>query len=196
MAETVIDALDDSGSAKHAGFEEKEARRLRRQKRLAKAGRNAGLGPKNHMVADPEYIQYFSLFSLNSDFFGGHRAGAALVIHKDSPRQEAWNRLKETNPILKSLVSLRQAYDESENPVVSTVRSVTDAIGSWFDENETAQVMRLMKSMDPAFNREGFERDLREYIVPEVVDAYLSADQEALRAWCGEAVCALHIFVL
>jgi import inner membrane translocase subunit TIM44 len=52
--------------------------------------------------------------------------------------------------------------------------------------------MRLMKSMDPAFNREGFERDLREYIVPEVVDAYLSADQEALRAWCGEAVCALH----
>jgi len=86
------------------------------------------------------------------------------------------------------LVSLRQAYDESENPVVSTVRSVTETIGSWFDENETAQVMRLMKSMDPAFNREGFERDLREYIVPEVVDAYLSADQEALKAWCGEAV--------
>ena len=55
--------------------------------------------------------------------------------------------------------------------------------------------MRLMKGMDPAFNREGFERDLREYIVPEVVDAYLSADQEALRAWCGEAVCTLHLFV-
>ena len=90
------------------------------------------------------------------------------------------------------MVSLRQAYDESENPVVSTIRSVTDTIGSWFDENETAQVMRLMKSMDPAFNREGFERDLREYIVPEVVDAYLSADKEALKAWCGEAVRTLH----
>ena len=128
------------------------------------------------------------LFSLKVNFFAWHRAGEALVLHKDSPRQEAWNRLKETNPILKSLVSLRQAYDESENPVVSTVRSVTQTIGSWFDENETAQVMRLMKSMDPAFNREGFERDLREYIVPEVVDAYLSADQEALKAWCGEAV--------
>ena len=56
--------------------------------------------------------------------------------------------------------------------------------------------MRLMKSMDPAFNREGFERDLREYIVPEVVDAYLSADQEALKAWCGEAVCPLQSFCL
>jgi len=95
--------------------------------------------------------------------------------------------LKETNPILRTFVSLRQAYDESENPIISTVRSVTDTIGSWFDENETAQVMRLMKTLDPDFNRESFERELREYIVPEVVDAYLSADQEALKAWCGEA---------
>ena len=70
------------------------------------------------------------LFSLKANFFAWHRAGEALVLHKDSPRQEAWNRLKETNPILKSLVSLRQAYDESENPVVSTVRSVMQIIGS------------------------------------------------------------------
>lgn len=114
-------------------------------------------------------------------------------MHKDSPRQEKWNRLKETNPILRSFVSLRQAYDESENPVVSSLRSVTQTVGSWFDENETAQVMRLMKALDPAFNRESFERELREYIVPEVVDAYLSADKESLKSWCGEAV---RIFAL
>lgn len=41
LAETLVDALDDSGSAKHAGFEDKEARRLRRQKRLEKAGLSA-----------------------------------------------------------------------------------------------------------------------------------------------------------
>lgn len=166
LSETVVDALDDSGSAKHAGFEEKEARRLRRQKRLAKAGKNA-FG-SNRTAANPE-------------------AGSSLVLHKDSPRQEAWNKLKETNPVLRSLSELRQAYDQSENPVVSSMRSVTQTVGSWFDENETAQVMRMMKVLDPAFNREGFERELREYIVPEVVDAYLSADQEALKAWCGEA---------
>jgi len=96
--------------------------------------------------------------------------------------------MKETNPFLRKIGELRQAYDESENAVVSSMRTVTETIGSWFDENETAQVMRLMKSMDPDFNREAFERELREYIVPEVVDAYLSADQEALKAWCGEAV--------
>jgi len=45
-----------------------------------------------------------------------------------------------------------------------------------------------MKVLDPSFSMEAFERELREYIVPEVVDAYLSADNEALKLWCSEAV--------
>jgi len=117
-----------------------------------------------------------------------NRAGSSVVLHKDSPRQEAWNKLKETNPVFRKLTDLRQSYDESENPVVSSLRSVTDTVGSWFEENEMAQVMRSMKALDPSFTRDSFERELREYIVPEVVDAYLTADQEALKAWCGEAV--------
>jgi hypothetical protein len=40
FAETVIDALDDSGTAKHAGFEDKEACR---HMQLAKAGQRAAL---------------------------------------------------------------------------------------------------------------------------------------------------------
>lgn len=111
-----------------------------------------------------------------------------MVLHKDSPRQEAWNKMKETNPVLRKLTELRQSYDESENPAVASLRSVTETVGSWFEENETAQVTRIMKAMDPTFTREGFERELREYIVPELIDAYLSADQESLRQWCGEAV--------
>ena len=79
-------------------------------------------------------------------------------------------------------------YQESENPVVSSVRSVTSTVASWFDENETARVLRSMKMLDPSFSMEAFERELREYIVPEVVDAYLSADNEALKSWCSEAV--------
>jgi len=42
---------------------------------------------------------------------------------------------------------------------------------------------------------EAFECELREYIVPEVVDAYLSADNEALKSRCSEAV-RLLIFSL
>lgn len=72
--------------------------------------------------------------------------------------------------------------------MVSSVRSVTSTVASWFDENETARVLRSMKMLDPSFSMEAFERELREYIVPEVVDAYLSADNEGLKAWCSEAV--------
>jgi len=56
LAETVLEALDDSGSAKHAGYEEKEARRLRRQKRLAKAGKTA-IG-KKRVTENPEYVPF------------------------------------------------------------------------------------------------------------------------------------------
>jgi mitochondrial import inner membrane translocase subunit TIM44 len=116
------------------------------------------------------------------------RAGEALVLHASSPRQERWQQLKETNPILRRVSALHEAYQESENPVVSSVRSVTSTVASWFDENETARVLRSMKMLDPTFSMESFERELREYIVPEVVDAYLSADNEALKSWCSEAV--------
>lgn len=120
--------------------------------------------------------------------FSPNRAGASVVLHRTSARQQKWDEIKSTNPLLRKVAELRQTYDESENPVVSNLRSVTETIGSWFDENETAQVIRMMKSLDPDFNQGDFERELREYIVPEVVDAYLSADQESLKAWCGEAV--------
>ena len=49
-----MDALDDSGSAKHAGFEEKEARRKRRQMRLEKAGKKAGIA-RGRTVEDSEW---------------------------------------------------------------------------------------------------------------------------------------------
>ena len=133
------------------------------------------------------------MFSLNARRSGEIdenylRAGSSLVLHKDSARQERWNRIKESNPLLRGFTSLRQSYDESENPVVSAMRSVTSTIGSWFDETEHAQVVRMMRLLDPMWEQESFERELREYIVPEVVDAYLSADREALKKWCGEAV--------
>ena len=59
MAETVLEALDDSGSIKHAGYEEKEARRKRRQIRLAKAGLSRIA--KKRTAANPEYVSGYPL---------------------------------------------------------------------------------------------------------------------------------------
>jgi mitochondrial import inner membrane translocase subunit TIM44 len=116
------------------------------------------------------------------------RAGKALVLHASSLRQERWQQLKETNPILRRVAALQEAYQESENPVVSSIRSVKSTVASWFDENETARVLRSMKMLDPSFSMESFEHELREYIVPEVVDTNLSADNDALKSRCSEAV--------
>ena len=88
---------------------------------------------------------------------------------------------------------LKETYYESDAPAVSAFRSVASTVAGWFDENETAQVIRAIREVDPDFRVDSFTRELREYIVPEVVDAYLSADRESLKAWCGEAV--RYIFV-
>ena len=56
LAETVIDALDDSGSSKHGGYETKEARRLRRQRRLERAGRSGTLSPRSRTEENAEYV--------------------------------------------------------------------------------------------------------------------------------------------
>lgn len=56
LSQTIEDALDDSGTAKHAGFEEKELRRRRRQLRLAKAGKESRMGKSARVKADPELV--------------------------------------------------------------------------------------------------------------------------------------------
>jgi import inner membrane translocase subunit TIM44 len=56
LSQTIEDALDDSGTAKHAGFEEKELRRRRRQLRLAKAGKESRMGGSARVKADPESV--------------------------------------------------------------------------------------------------------------------------------------------
>jgi import inner membrane translocase subunit TIM44 len=109
-------------------------------------------------------------------------------VHKLNAREQAWQNIKDTNPVFVKLGELRSAYDESENPVVSSLRTVTSTIGGWFEETENAQVVRQFRAIDPTFAMDSFERELREYIVPEVVDAYLTADGESLKKWCSEAV--------
>ena len=45
-----------------------------------------------------------------------------------------------------------------------------------------------MQMIDPSFNMDKFLREARTYIIPEVMEAYLKGDVEALKMWCSEAV--------
>lgn len=89
--------------------------------------------------------------------------------------------------MMQSLFSLKSSYKESENPLISTARSVTDRIAGFFAENETAMVIKKFREMDPAFQVEPFLREMREYILPEVLDAYVKGDTQTLKLWLSAA---------
>ena len=88
---------------------------------------------------------------------------------------------------MQSIFSLKSSYNESDNPLISTARSVTDKIAGFFAENETAMVIKQFREMDPAFQVEPFLREMREYILPEVLDAYVKGDTETLKLWLSAA---------
>jgi import inner membrane translocase subunit TIM44 len=88
---------------------------------------------------------------------------------------------------MQSLFSLRSSYAESENPLISTARSITDRVAGFFAENETAMVIKKFREMDPTFQVEPFLREMREYILPEVLDAYVKGDTDTLKLWLSAA---------
>jgi len=57
-----------------------------------------------------------------------------------------------------------------------------------FEETETAKAMREIVHRDPSFNFEKFMKQAHEFIIPEILDAFLTADYHSLRQWCSEAV--------
>lgn len=114
-------------------------------------------------------------------------AGTNVTLHKDAAWKEAWRDFKDQNKVVQGLFGLKNVYNESENPLISTARSITDRIAGFFAENETAMVIKKLRQMDPAFQIEPFLRELREYILPEVLDAYVKGDVETLKLWLSEA---------
>lgn len=88
---------------------------------------------------------------------------------------------------MQSLFNMKTTYEESENPLISTARSISDRVAGFFAENETAMVIKKFREIDPNFQLEPFLRDMREYILPEVLDAYVKGDVETLKLWLSAA---------
>lgn len=114
-------------------------------------------------------------------------AGTNVTVHKDAQWKEAWTNFKDSNKFVQGLFGMKDVYNESENPLILTARSITDRVAGFFAENETAMVIKRFRSMDPNFQVEPFLRELREYILPEVLDAYVKGDVETLKLWLSEA---------
>lgn len=88
---------------------------------------------------------------------------------------------------MQRLFSIPKRLEDSENPLVESARNIADRFAGFFAENETALVIRKMREIDPNFQLEPFLRELREYILPEVLDAYVNGDIKTLKEWLSEA---------
>ncbi|KAG5990069.1 hypothetical protein E4U54_004188 [Claviceps lovelessii] len=159
----VKDVIDDGSSSRYGGWVEKEERRRRR----------ALMEQQNPTHSQP----------MEED----PNAGTNVTLHKDAAWKEAWRDFRDSNKLVQGLFSIKGRYEESENPFISTARSITDRIGGFFAENETAMVIKKFRAMDPAFQIEPFLQELREYILPEVLDAYVKGDTETLKLWLSAA---------
>ncbi|CAK7214310.1 protein translocase subunit [Sporothrix curviconia] len=159
----VKDVIDDGSSSRYGGWVDKEERRRRRAKWRADQGPEAEI-----MQENPD-------------------AGTNVTLHKDAAWKEAWRGFKDSNKVVQGFFSMKDVYNESENPLISTARSITDRVAGFFAENETAMVIKKLRQMDPSFQLEPFLRELREYILPEVLDAYVKGDVETLKLWLSEA---------
>ncbi|RYO89863.1 hypothetical protein DL762_002948 [Monosporascus cannonballus] len=162
----VKDVIDDGSSSRYGGWVEKEERRKARELREKQAAKIHGAAEE--MKEDPN-------------------AGTNITVHKDAAWKEAWKGFKDDNKFMQSLFSMKSVYQESENPLISTARSITDRVAGFFAENETAMVIKKFRAMDPNFQMEPFLQELREYILPEVLDAYVKGDTETLKLWLSAA---------
>ncbi|RYP76346.1 hypothetical protein DL771_001785 [Monosporascus sp. 5C6A] len=162
----VRDVIDDGSSSRYGGWVEKEERRKARELREKQAAKIHGTA--EDMKEDPN-------------------AGTNITVHKDAAWKEAWKGFKDDNKFVQGLFSMKHLYQESENPLISTARSITDRVAGFFAENETAMVIKKFRAMDPNFQMEPFLQELREYILPEVLDAYVKGDTETLKLWLSAA---------
>src|ERR1700761_3932747 len=117
----------------------------------------------------------------------GISAGTNVTLHKDAAWKEQWRSFRESSKIFQQFDTIKSTYQQSDNPLISTARSWADTVSGFFAENETAMVIKKLREMDPNFQIEPFIQELREYILPEVLDAYVKGDTEVLKLWLSAA---------
>lgn len=162
----VSEVIDDGDSSSYGGFITKEQRRLKREKDLASGKRVRAVKSNDE-------------------------AGSALVATDIEAKESLGKKIedfKEKTPVGRTLKSVKVSlWDESENPLIVFLRKITGKIGGFFAETESARVYKQFKMVDPTFTNIGFTKHLRDYIVPEVLEAYVKGDEKVLKKWFSEA---------
>lgn len=170
---SISSTIDDGQSSRYGGFSTPEARKAAREKQAREDAKRPVVKPIEE----------------NSEVTG-------VVMHKDSHWKESWQQYKDKSSLFAGLNRFKTNYSESENPIVSSTRELTDRVaelwGKFTAENESARVIRLMKEVDPSFRVEPWLNQLRDYILPEVCEAYIRNDIPTLAQWLSEGPLSVH----
>ncbi|SCU97745.1 LADA_0H08020g1_1 [Lachancea dasiensis] len=162
----VSEVMDSETSSRYGGFIGKEERRLKLEQDIASGKR-------------PKAIR------------SNEEAGTALVA-TDIEAKESFGKkvddFRENTMLGQKIHETKiKLWDESENPLIVLLRTISNKIGGLFAETESARVMGQFKVMDANFNSETFMNHLREYVIPEVLEAYIKGDEAVLKQWFSEA---------
>lgn len=165
----VSDVIDDGSVTQYGGYLTKEKRRELRDAYLKKKIAEGWKGP----VKENE------------------EAGGALIATEHKPTGptmgEKWEEFKLKTPVGKGVLYLQEKWEESDNGLISLVRTIVEKVTGFFSETEQAKVVKQFKLMDPSFRLLDFQKTLVNFIVPELVEAYLKNDEAVLKEWFSEA---------
>lgn len=169
----VSDVLDDGSSTSYGGFLTKEQRQKLRQKELQERLKSGKVWRPSKEDGEEENT----------------RTDLVMTEHKATgPKfSDKWEQFKLNSPIGRGIVLLKEKWDESENGLISLIRTIVEKVVGFFAETEQAKVVKQFRLMDPNFRLTDFQKTLTNYIVPELLDAYIKNDREVLKSWLSEA---------
>ncbi|CEO98442.1 Tim44-like domain-containing protein [Plasmodiophora brassicae] len=85
---------------------------------------------------------------------------------------------------------LRDMYDTTQNPVISTLRDGADEL---LGETDSGAALAAIRRLDPDFSLIAFMEEMEHYMVPRVVKAYLKGDLDTLQLACaGDAMAFMN----
>lgn len=185
-AETEEKLLEDTTIYQYGGFKNKE---LRERSKWATFNRNKDSNEASDTTGS---IPNATTDAATSTTTPNPEAGSSMVIHKESRWATTWNNFFENNRLLQRIFGLKRSYEESNNMFVYFAReisnSIADRMSSLFAETEVAQAFREIQKRDPTFSQDAFMKFASHHLIPEILDALLTADLPTLRTWCSEAM--------
>ena len=111
---------------------------------------------------------------------------SGIVMHRTSRIAQAWETFKTESLIGQTLHSYKKSIDESETPILRMWREWKER--SMANEPESVKVIKAFKSVDPIFDQHTFLKEAANFLVADILDAYLKGDVKVLKEWGTEGV--------